>query len=65
MILSEYFFAFIAYYVFAIISDTNLLEFPFPGECAINHSMVGGAIIVALANFSLAFTETMLRLPVQ
>ena len=49
--------------IFAM-SATNLLEFPFPGECAITPMMVGGTVIGVLANVSLGFSEKMLRLPV-
>jgi len=49
--------------VFAM-SATNLLEFPFPGECTITPMMVGGTFLGVLANVSLAFLEKMMRLPV-
>jgi hypothetical protein len=48
--------------VFAM-SATNLLEFPFPGECAITPMMVGGTVLGVIANISLSFSERMLRLP--
>ena len=49
--------------IFAMCS-VNLLEFPFPGECAITPMMIGGTLIGVLANHSLPFAEKMLRLPV-